>query len=181
MHLNNVRHLQQELNVLEFENEWSRFLTDINSVPEILKTSARGFPKSFQWVSSEMKNIIRRDPTLGYLWHARGTDFHGLNGGAEPDVVGADYLGYDEGISAEIVYSDGTSQNLGGAIVLSGDARKFSLSYRLVAVTDQFGNTFSPPEYCLEASLQDKSPAGIGEAAATYYRSLLSRSSGLLS
>lgn len=178
-HARRLSELEGGLDVAAFEREWFHFLTAINSVHEILKTSARSNATSSQWIASIDKNVIRKDPLLKYLLHARGTDYHGLESGAEPDVQGADYLGYVENppVRFTIRGEDGVERTQGGgAIKLAGNPASFSFSYKLVPVTDERHNvSFEPPLSHLGNPLENGKPSTVAKAALGYYSDLLSK------
>ena len=170
--------LEVGLDVPAFEREWSLFLSAINSVHEILKTSARSNAKCRQWMDIKDKNFIRKDPLLKYLLHARGVDFHGLESGASPDVKGADYVGYVENFPMSFAIRDEHGvvhhQGGGGAIQLAGEVTSFSFSYKLVPVTDErHGNVFDPPTFHLGLPVEDSKPTTVAKLALDYYSSLL--------
>lgn len=172
----NLVELAKGMSVHKFEDEWFSFLVNLHCVPEILRTTARNDATARQWIGSKFTHEIRKDPVLRFLLQARGTDFHGIEGGTTPHVEGAKYLGYETNLpfGASIRAPDGTRHEMsGGAIVLEGHVRSFSFTFRLSSVTDKDGNTFEPPESHFGEKLADASPVAVAGIALDYYRSLL--------
>jgi len=175
--------LENGLNVHAFEDEWFDFLVHLHSVPEILRTSAKSSPKARQWIDGRFKLEIRKDPLLRFLFQARGTDFHGIDCGTQPHTEGAKYLGYEPNppIQFTLQAADGSTQTLGGgAIMLEGDVKSFTFSFRLCPVTDKYGNTFDPPEEHNGQKLMSATPVSVAEIALEYYRTLLRGASELV-
>jgi len=168
--------LAQGLDVPAFEYEWFQFLSALDSVFEVLCTTARKDPTSKQWwFGGPEKEVTKQNPILRFLHHARGADFHGLECGTAPDVTGADYQGYvqDPPFSMTFVGDDGEEFTMkGGAIHLLGNFESFTFRYRLVPVTNQRSVVFDPP------TRHDGTPLSPIEAVRSsleYYAQLVSR------
>jgi hypothetical protein len=182
-HLTRLKELESTMRVREFEYEWSAYLTSINSVHEILKTSARSDPTSRQWFASREKRVIRKDALLRYLLHARGADYHGLQSGAVPEAQGAKYLGYTNNppvkfISFGIVDSNGVGHTVPApddSVMFEGEVKDtFSFGYKLTSITDDLhGVVFDPPTTHLDVVLRDQKPSTVARLAWQYYRGLL--------
>jgi hypothetical protein len=184
-HAAQLERLEGGLNVPAYEREWSLFLSAINSVHEIVKTSARMNPTSRQWVALKDKNEIRKDPLLRYLLHARGADYHGLESGAVPDVHGTEYLGFIENppVHFTIRNDDGVEEVLtGGVVQLAGDVSSFSFSYKLVPVTDErHAVVFDPPTIHFGSAVDCAKPSIAARLAIDYYSAFLSEAADQIS
>jgi hypothetical protein len=166
-YLPDIRSPLNLLDVPAVQHRWYLFLTALHSCREIIKTTALRTPQGKQWFYGRENNTLKRDPLLLYLEVARGSDFHGLGGGAEPAVEGATYLGYEPNAGR-------INGKLSGAMVLEGDVSRFRMAYVLHPVKDErYPTIFAPPTEHLGRALTDASPAGVAEAGVAFYEIFL--------
>ena len=183
-HADRLAVLANGIDVPAFEHEWFLAISAINSVHEILRTSAFKSAGSRQWFTSVEKHVIRKDPLLRYILHARGADHHGVTAGTSPDVSGAEYLGYSEnsGVEIRLTKADGTLEvSRPGAIILAGECQSFTFRYKLVPVVDDRDQTvYAPPVEHLGRSLFEIDPVSIVRIALAYYDQILDKSAPFL-
>ncbi|MEP7222984.1 MAG: hypothetical protein ABI673_10015 [Novosphingobium sp.] len=161
--LDNMRALQTSPLADDFEAAWSNFLATVNSIHETLKTGCN--LKTRQQFFAPRERVIRTDPLLRYLLHARGVDYHGatcllrqMTSAGEPSAIEYDLNGR-------------TTPT--GQLGIITNALRIRLWYEMQAVTDLQKNIFNPPDTHLGFKLFDKSPVGLAEKAVSYYREML--------
>jgi hypothetical protein len=154
----------------DFEVRWGAFLTSLNCAFEILRQSAKGNDKSYNWIS-KLVYERKRDALLCYLWHARNANDHGVDhvvekraGGFSIPVPASGAL-YIENMKIEdgkITEFKGHGYGSPVNIVVLPDG------VFLEPVVDR-GQEYPPPLEHLGAKLEDKTPLGVAFAALQYY------------
>lgn len=142
------------------EQAWFQFLVTLISIPEILKTGSREDARSRQWFSAK-ERLIRTDPLLRYLFHARAVDFHG-----DERLL---RLVTTAGIPAEVDHGfDRPKGNPSLNLMIPKDVHYLRIWYEPLPVRDRHGNVFNPP-----TALFSRSPTGMGRVALDFYKSLI--------
>lgn len=156
-----------------FEDSWSEFLSALNSVPEILRTSSKGYPESRQWINSIHKNVLRKDPLLKFLIQARGADYHGLQLRVN---LGAKMTGKFSKPSIELIsFTMKDSEGNQSVTKFSKDQlfEEAIMYYKFSEVEDHRGNVFAVPKTHLGKALPEMGVIAAAKAAYNFYSNLL--------
>ncbi|MER8959339.1 hypothetical protein [Mesorhizobium sp. M0701] len=156
--------LQLGVAIDDFEQAWFGFLGTLNSIPEILKTGSREDAKSRQWFAAK-ERLVRTDPMLRYLFHARAVDFHG-----DERLL---KLVTSEGTPADVDYGFDSPKAYSLNLHIPKEVQKIRIWYEPQPVKDKNGNIFDPPSTFLQKDLFNRSPVGMAGSALYFYKSLI--------
>lgn len=158
--------LQKGVQTDDFERDWFSFLGTLNSIPEILKTGTRDDPTSRQWWAAKDR-LVRKDPLLRYLFHARAVDFHGDDRLLKLRTTAGD--------PEEVHYAlaDPVPLKAGLNLFIPADVQSITIWHEPQPVKDLNGNVFHPPSSHLGADLHDVSPAGLAKTSIAFYEALI--------
>jgi hypothetical protein len=134
----------------EFLAQWTKLLSAINGIPEIIFSASKLRPRCRQWFGQKIRPVIDSDPLLSYLKASRGVDYHGPHETVIP-------------CQSMVLVSDEKPWRFVGKETYPA----------LNVVTDNHGNIFRPPEEHLGKTLTDTSALSVAKAAISYYASLI--------
>jgi hypothetical protein len=157
----------------DFDRSWSEFLSSLDAIYNCLGQSIGGNEKSRKWYS-KLVSLRKEDELLCYLWHARNSDFHGLEApahfeGPQLRIGGAADVGFSRHMTINFSH-DGEKQSI-SAIPNDGKpifVEKSKPKMKLLSVLDR-GIVYNPPDSHLGNSLKGLSLIEIGELALIFF------------
>jgi hypothetical protein len=165
---------QPESTVADFRTAWWGFLLAANGIYSKLEQGSKGHGQSESWFGRK-KHERRKDELLSYIYHARNSDEHSIEGSdAKHDtrVISGNKW-------TKIRSADGENTHVTVEAGRPLAVRLQGQGIHLRTVRDQYGNVFQPPREHMCKPLPESSIKGVVMAAEAYLNAMIEEASTL--